>query len=67
MTIEEWKNENKFKHNKFISCGICPHCKYDGDLNILYCKKMYEETGSSSIINCKVYFENTYCKKVIEE
>lgn len=66
MTIEEWKKDNKFRLN-LHTCGACKYCKYDGDLNIMYCKKMYEETDSSSIISCEVDFENSWCKVVIEE
>lgn len=53
MTLQEWKNKYSFTDKK-LSCGACEYCYHDGDLNITYCEKMYQDTDDASLIKCQV-------------
>lgn len=63
MTIIEWQKKNGFEK----TCNMCKHCRYDRELNIMYCKKMLDETDSGAITECEVKYGKSFCKRVIEE
>lgn len=60
MTVDEWKKKNGFEQK----CFTCKYRRYDWDLNILYCKKMLDETNSGSISECEVKYGKSFCKEI---